>query len=253
MQHGPQVAQLRVRRVRLALLVGGDHHAVAVQLLAEAAQRHGEAALGVGAAPGVGGQPHPVLLLLGQVPHPAHPALVPRPLDPLHHLPDVAHRAALEGESPVLTIASSPSSSASRPVSRVQTSPPVSLHRRRRAARRGRGPAPCTLDRAGPRLDVADRVAAGEHHTGDHPVADGRLAAGREDRALVAAQREVPEGVAGAVLDEQRAQPLLVLLAQLGDRAAGPQRQVDGGDRDQQAEAAERVRRPRRRPGRWCT
>jgi hypothetical protein len=95
------------------------------------------------------------------------------------------------------------------------------------------------LDAARPGLDVADGVTAGEHHAGDDAVRHRRLAAGREHDGLVAAQGEVAEGVAAAVLVQQGAQPGLVLLGQLCGRVFGPEGQVDGGDRGDPAEGAQ--------------
>lgn len=93
------------------------------------------------------------------------------------------------------------------------------------------------LDRARPGLDVADRVAAGEHHAGDDAIGHGRLAAGGEDDGLVAAQREVTEGVTAAVLDQQGPQAALVLFREVGGRVLGAEGEVDRGDRREEAQA----------------
>ena len=97
------------------------------------------------------------------------------------------------------------------------------------------------LDGARPGLHIAYRVAAGEHHTGDHPVADRGLAGRGEDHALVAAQREVAERVPGAVPGEQLTQLLLVVVGQPGRRVLGAEGEVRGGGDRQQAERAEGV------------
>ena len=229
-------------------LVGGGDHAVAVGRVADAAERHGEAALGVGAAPVLRGAPDPLELGLAEVTHAPYPGLVAGALDALHHLAHVAHRAAGEGEIRHVD---------HRLVAQfegVQAGlPGPHLAAGLRAAHDGRGPGVGlglvheALDGAGPGLDVADGVAAGEHHAGDHAVGDGRLAAGGEDDGLVAAQREVAERVAAAVLGQQGAQLRLVLLGEPGGRVLGAERQVDRGDRGEQAERAERVARPSRR------
>ena len=91
--------QVAVRaRARVVGLVGGGDQAVAVGRVADAAQRHGEAALGVGAAPVLRGPPDPLQLGLAEVTDAPYPGLVTVALDALDHLAHVAHRAAGEGE-----------------------------------------------------------------------------------------------------------------------------------------------------------
>jgi hypothetical protein len=214
--------------------------AVAVGGVADAAERHGEAAFGVGAAPVVGGAADALQLGLAEVTDTPHPRLVTRPFDALDHLADVAHRTAGQGE--ILDVhhrlvaqfegveagLTGPHLAAGLGAADHGGCPGVGL-----------GLVHEALDGARPGLDVADGVAAGEHHAGDDAVGDGGLAAGGEDDGLVAAQREVAEGVASAVLGEQRPQPGLVVLGEAGGRVLGPEGEVDGGDRGQPAERAE--------------
>ena len=139
--------------------------------------------------------------LLAEVADAPHPGLVAGPLDAVDHLAHVAHGPAVEGEvgdvhdrlvaelqrvqaglaGPHLAAGLAAPHDGGHPGVR-----PGLLHE--------------ALDRARPGLDVADRVAAGQHHAGDDAVGDRGLAAGGEDHGLVAAQREVAQRVAAAVL-----------------------------------------------------
>ncbi|CAM5229815.1 hypothetical protein SCYAM73S_04109 [Streptomyces cyaneofuscatus] len=220
---------------------GGDH-AVAVGGVADPAERHGEAALGVGAAP-VGGGPADALQLGGaDVTCSPDPGLVAVAFDTPHHLAYVPHGPPGEGEIRDID---------HRLVAQLQGGESglagPDLAAALAAPHHGRGPGVRlrlvheAFDGAGPGLHVADGVAAGQHHPGDDPVADGGLAAGGEDDGLVAAECEVAERVAAAVRRQQRPQPALVVLGEAGGRVFGAEGEVDRGDGGQQAERAERV------------
>ncbi len=93
------------------------------------------------------------------------------------------------------------------------------------------------VDGTGPCLGVADGVAGGQADAADHPVGDSRLAAGREDGGLVAAQGEVAEGVPLTVPGQQVTQPLFVVLTEQGATARGTEagvqdKQEGRGDED---------------------
>ena len=95
--------------------------------------------------------------------------------------------------------------------------------------------------RARPRLGVADRVAADQGNARDHPVGDRRLPRGRPDDGLVASQREVAQRVTAALPLQQAPESLLVLVAQVGDRCRGPQRDErhdDDGDQEEAEQGA---------------
>ncbi len=198
--------------------------------VAEAAERHREAAFGLGAAPRRGLRRGTRATCSGvDVADPAYLAGVAGSLDPVDHLPDVAHRAALEGELGHLD---------DRLVAELQRGH-VGLARpdlaaEFAAAQHRRHPGvPFGLvhelvDRAGPGLGVAERIAAGQHHPGHHPVGDRSLAARRPDHALVAAQGEVAERVALPVRGQQASHPCFVRqrreprAARPGGRAGRP-------------------------------
>ena len=91
-------------------------------------------------------------------------------------------------------------------------------------------------DGTGPRLGVTDRVAAGQHDTGDHPVGHAALARRRPDDALVAPQGEVAQRVPAAPPLEQCAHLVFVGVGHLGHRLRRPQQQIDDGDGRQSAE-----------------
>ncbi len=80
----------------VVLLVGGGDEAVAVGGVADPAQGHGEAALGVGAAPVGGGAADALQLGIAEVTDTSYPGFVTGALDALDHLTHVAHRAAGE-------------------------------------------------------------------------------------------------------------------------------------------------------------
>ncbi|MGY4276888.1 hypothetical protein ACVILE_003068 [Streptomyces sp. M18.1] len=182
----------------------------------------------------------PVQFRVGEVSHAPYAGLVTGALDALDHLAHVAHRAAGQGEIRYVH---------HRLVAEFEGVEPglagPDLAAGLGAAHDGRGPGVGAglvheaFDGARPRLHVTDRVAAGQHHAGDDAVGDGGLAAGGEDDGLVAAEREVAEGVPAAVPGEQGAQPGLVVLGETGRRVLGAEGQVDGGDSGQQAEGAE--------------
>lgn len=241
MEHGLQIA-VRGLRVLLPGLVGGGDEAVPVGAVADPAECHGEAALGVRAAPVGGGPPDAGQFGLADVGHAPDPRLVPTALNALHHLAHVAHRASGEREIRYVH---------HRLVAEFQgvesglAGPDLAAGLAATHHRGGPGVRPGLVheafDGAGPGLHVADRVPAGQHHPGHHAVADGGLAAGGEDHGLVSAEREVAQRVAAAVPLEQGTQLCLVVLGQTGGRVLGPEGEVDRGDGGQQAERAQRV------------
>lgn len=189
-----------------AVRVEGLHQqAVAVGGVAEPVQGHGEAAFGLGVAPGVGPGDDLLDLLVGEgavAPDAAGGAGAP---DAAYGLAGDAHVAAVEVEA-----------------GGVQDRLVAELERAEAgpgegggavlggAHRRGRPGVPAGHVQPGgdgvrPRLPVAHRVAAGQAHAGLHAVGDGGLAAGREDDGLVPAGGEVAEGVLVAVGPEQGA------------------------------------------------
>ncbi len=92
------------------------------------------------------------------------------------------------------------------------------------------------LDRAGPRLRVADRVARGQRDPAHDPVRDGRLAGRRPHHALLPAQREVAERVPLALPLQECPQLLLVVLGERVDGAPGAERGVEDGEDQEGAE-----------------
>ena len=150
-----------------------DEQAVAVGGVAEPAQRHGEAALGLGVAPGVGAGDRVGHLLGRDVAVSADPHGQARPGAPGSR---PGGRRAYRGpdslKSEVCRIASSPSRRALRPASRYACAP-SSWRPSRRAPSRRSGTGQPRVDglRPGPR--VADRVTAGQADADFDAVGDG--------------------------------------------------------------------------------
>src|SRR5262245_45689737 len=86
------------QRPQLAVLNRGRDHASLVPWAADPAESHGESALGRVAAPRVGAPDQPGDLLRRNVTDPPDLGRVAGPVDPCHHLPDVAHGPALQRE-----------------------------------------------------------------------------------------------------------------------------------------------------------
>lgn len=224
-------------RPQLALPIGAfEHHAPPVVRVPEPPERHAE--------PALRGPVAPVVRALQQIRHllgrdvlvPPDPHGVPGPLHPVEGLPYGPHGAPFEGELGDLDEGLVPEFEG------VEAVPCVDRARLLARAHDGRNPSvsPCLrqpgLDRAGPRLRVADRVAGGQRHPSHHPVRDGRLAGRRPHHALLPAQREVAEGVPLALSLQQRPELLLVVLGERVDGAPGAERGVEHGEDQDRAE-----------------
>ena len=156
-----------------AVLHGRHHDAVGVGRVAEATQGHRVAAFGLGTAPRCRVLTERAGGLAADVADAIHLRGVAGSLDPVDHLPHVAHRAALEAE-----------------VGDVDDCLVAELERGHFCFARPDVAAefaagqhcryPCMsfgfdhelFDRAGPRFGIAKRITSREHHTGQHPVGD---------------------------------------------------------------------------------
>src|SRR5262249_15615319 len=91
-----------------------------------------------------------------------------------------------------------------------------------RRARDGDSPALARRDAAelgdepAPLVAVSDRIAGDEGGAGDNAIREERLAARREEVALVAPKREVREAVGAVLSDERLGTPAFVRLGRLG-------------------------------------
>jgi hypothetical protein len=216
-----------------------DQHAFAVGRVAEPGKRHGEAALGLGVAPGVGALDDLAHLLGRQLAVAPDGDGVAGPLDAAHRLAHRSHRAAFEGELPHLDdglVAELDGGEA-----RGHVGPGGLLAR----AHHGGDPAVAAglveprVDGARPGLRVTDRVAAGQADGRDDPERHRRLAGSGEHRRLVAPGGEVAERVRRAEAVEQYAQPSLVIGAEAALVAAGPEQHVGGGEHGEHADQPE--------------
>src|SRR6202042_1644992 len=163
------------------------------------------------APPAVGLPDEPLDLGVGHVAGPADLRHVSLAADPGDHLADVAHGPARHREVGQVD---------NRLVAEFQGAqvalPAPHLGAVLTAADHGRHPGVPVglvqegLDRAGPRLRVADRVPPGQYDARHDPVADAGLAGRRPDYALVVAQREVAERVQLAVPAQQFPDPFAV-------------------------------------------
>ena len=181
-----------------------DQQAVPVGGVAESAQRHGKAALGLGVAPGVGSGNRGGHLLGRDVAVPADPhgeAGAARPGDGLAHAAHV-RPGQFEIGGPQ-----------DRLVTQFQGVEPGFAIRLRslRTGTHDAGRPAVRLGQRQPRVDglrpcprVAHRVAAGQADAYLDAVGDGGAAALRKHHRLVAAGREIAQGV---VLAEQLEQP----------------------------------------------
>src|SRR6266704_1142672 len=222
------------QRLERAVLGGGREHAPLVAWAADPAECHREPAFRRVPAPGVGLPDQPGDLVGRHVTHPADLGDVAGPADPGHHLPDIAHRPTLQREAGDLD---------HRLVAEFQRGQLAvaapDLGAMLAAAHDGGNPGVPgrhveeRLDRARPRLLVADRIAAGQHDTGNHPVPDAGLPRRRPDHALVVAQREVAERVAPAVPVKQRPDLRGVVAAEAALRLGRPQGRLGGNDASQ--------------------
>ena len=149
------------------------------------------------------------------------------------------------------TIASSPSSRASRPC-RAYTVPASS------PAPITAGIQPCARASAshgsiapGHASGSPSGITGGQRHPADHAVRDGRLAGRGPHDALLPAQREVPERVPLAVPLKERPQPPLVVLGERVDGTPGAEGGVEDGEDQGRAEHVDGDVRPvgRRDPG----
>ena len=224
-----------------SVLARGDEDRVRVEGVGRAAQRHREAALGLAAAPGRRVREDGPALVRGEVGHAAYPGVVARPPDATHHLADVAHRAALEGEVRDLEdrlVAELHRREVGEPGPRESRPLAAAEHGRRPRVVGGRGEE--GRHRPGPGLGVADRVPAGEHDATDDPIGDGGLARVGPDEALVAAQVEVAQRVRRP--GQQLTHPALVDLGELGQRLGCAQQEIEADQPGHQAEAEQQGR-----------
>ncbi len=209
-----RTAAARTAAVGPVAVKGHNHDAVVVAGFTDPAECHGETAFGFRPAPRLGLLLHPFAFVGGQVAHPKGTAGVAGSLDPADSLPDVSHVAAFKGEGPHIDdcfVAEFERGQAD-PFPRFSAGFGAADYRWYPGVFGGD---PQELpDRARPCFVVTERIAAGEHHPGHHPVGHAGLARRRPDDGLVAAQGEVTQRVGVPVPREQRAHPLDVLGGQ---------------------------------------
>jgi hypothetical protein len=200
-----------------AVVAEGLHQqALAVGRVAEPVQGHGEAALGLGVAPGVGLVDDLLHLPLGEARVAADAAGGAGAADPVHGLPGHAHVPAVQVEGGDVH------DGLVAELQGAEAGPGVGAGAVLGGAHDGGRPGVAAGhvqpggDGVRPGFEVADGVAAGQAHPGLDAVGDGGLAAGREDDGLVAAGREVAEGVPLAVGPEQGADAGLLVAVQGG-------------------------------------
>ena len=181
----------------------------------------------------------PGYLGLGYVLDPADLGYVALAAYPADHLPDIAHRPALQGE------VGDADDGLVAELERGQVAfPAPGLGSQLAAADDGRHPRmPGRLvqervDGTGPRFWVADRVAARQHHAGQDAVADAGLAGRRPDDAFVIPQREVAERVLVTVPLQQLPDALCIRGAELAGGLGRPQEHEQGEEQRKQAEPA---------------
>ena len=213
------------------------HQAVGIGRVAEPAERHREAALGLGVAPGVDLADQLHQFGVGDVGVQPDPGPVAHLLQPLDGLPDRPHVPAVQMELPGLEDRLVAQPDDPQPGSRVRGRARLARpdHRRRPAV--GVEQVLPGLDRRRPVIRRPDRVAAGQADAQIHPIGDRRAAVGGEDHRLVAPGGEVGQRVLRR-LGDQRAYPGLVL----GRHHRRPAlRTHQGDDRRQQGQAEEQA------------
>ena len=211
-------------------------------MIAQSAERHGEAALGVGVAPVVGADDdgrHVLWRDVAMASHPHGDAVTPDAGDRLAHR---AHVASVEIEL---------AGAQDRFVAELQDAQARLLvcrrpgfagaHDGRRPAVLRREPLP-RFDGVRPRFRITDGITTGEADADLDAVRDRGLAARREDDRLVAAGGEVSERVVGTEVLDQPADRGLVVSGEGVVGALRAEERHDGGEeRDGTEETEDRV------------